>query len=164
MALNAYLTLTGQNQGVINGSVTLAGRENQIAVYGWSHELVSPRDSTSGLPTGKRQHVPFTITKPIDKASVPMAQAMVMNENLTSVVLRAWRTTPSGKEQHYYTVKLTNASISQIQSEMLNNQYAENMKLEVREHVSFTYQSIEWTWEEGGLTLQDDWADTEGMR
>jgi type VI secretion system secreted protein Hcp len=157
MALNAYLTLTGQQQGVINGSVILAGRENQIAVYAWSHELVSPRDAASGLPTGKRQHAPFTITKPIDKASVPMAQAMVMNENLTSVVLRAWRTTSSGKEQQYYTVKLTNASISQIQSEMLNNQYPENARHEVREHVSFTYQKIEWTWTEGGISLEDSW-------
>jgi hypothetical protein len=29
---------------------------------GTTHEIVSPRDSASGLPTGKRQHKPFVIT------------------------------------------------------------------------------------------------------
>jgi hypothetical protein len=37
-------------------------------------EVVSPRDAASGLPTGKRQHKPLTITKEIDKSS-PAATA-----------------------------------------------------------------------------------------
>jgi type VI secretion system secreted protein Hcp len=157
MALTAYLTVTGQIQGNIPGSVTQAGRVEQIAVYGWSHEVVIPRDAASGLATGKRQHSPFTITKPLDKASVPLAGAQANNEILTTVVLRAWRPTASGKEQQYYTVKLTNANVSQIQSEMLNNQYPDNLKLEVLEHISFTYQKIERTWTEGGISVEDDW-------
>jgi hypothetical protein len=32
-------------------------------------EIVSPRDSASGLPTGKRQHKPLTITKELDRSS-----------------------------------------------------------------------------------------------
>jgi hypothetical protein len=31
--------------------------------------IVSPRDAASGLPTGKRQHRPFTIVTTIDKAT-----------------------------------------------------------------------------------------------
>ncbi len=31
--------------------------------------VVSPRDAASGMPTGKRQHKPFSITKPVDKSS-----------------------------------------------------------------------------------------------
>jgi hypothetical protein len=31
--------------------------------------IVSPRDSASGLPTGKRQHKPIVITKELDKSS-----------------------------------------------------------------------------------------------
>ncbi len=31
--------------------------------------VVSPRDAASGLPTGKRMHKPFTITKELDKTS-----------------------------------------------------------------------------------------------
>ena len=40
-------------------------------------ELAAPRDAASGLPTGKRQHKPITITKPVDKASPKLAEAVV---------------------------------------------------------------------------------------
>ena len=33
----------------------------------------------------------------------------------------------------------------------------ENMKLPHMEEVSFTYQKIEWTFEDGGITAEDDW-------
>jgi hypothetical protein len=38
----------------------------------FDQEVVSPRDAASGLPTGKRMHKPFVITKELDKSS-PMA-------------------------------------------------------------------------------------------
>ena len=38
----------------------------------FDQEIVSPRDAASGLPTGKRMHKPFVITKELDKSS-PMA-------------------------------------------------------------------------------------------
>ena len=43
----------------------------------------------------------------------------------------------SGKEFQYYSIELINGSIAGIRMEMLNNKYPENMKHEVREHVSF---------------------------
>jgi len=36
--------------------------------------IVSPRDAASGLPTGKRMHKPFVITKELDASSVVIAQ------------------------------------------------------------------------------------------
>lgn len=33
--------------------------------------IISPRDAASGLPTGKRQHKPLTITKELDNMSPP---------------------------------------------------------------------------------------------
>lgn len=37
--------------------------------------VVSPKDAASGLPTGKRQHKPMTISKELDKSSPKLAQA-----------------------------------------------------------------------------------------
>ncbi|MEP6749524.1 MAG: type VI secretion system tube protein Hcp, partial [Bacteroidota bacterium] len=54
MALNAFLFLQGQRQGVISGSVTQKGHEGNIEVIAATHEILSPRDAISGLPTGKR--------------------------------------------------------------------------------------------------------------
>jgi type VI secretion system secreted protein Hcp len=46
---------------------------------GWSDVLAvsgipAPRDAASGMATGKRQHKPLTITKPIDKATPMLAR------------------------------------------------------------------------------------------
>ena len=157
MALNAYLKLTGATQGEIAGSVTQAGREDSIMVIATAHEIVSPRDAASGLPTGKRQHKPFVVTKEIDKSTPLLMNALVNNENITNLECRYWQPSASGQEVQHYTVTLTNASIAGVRSEMLNNKYAENMQHKEREHLSFCYQKVTMTWEDGGITAEDDW-------
>ncbi len=157
MALNAYLTLQGETQGEIKGSVTQAGREDSMMIIGFSHEVVSPRDAASGLPTGKRQHKPVTITKEIDKATPLLMNVLVNNENITQWTLRFWQPSKSGKEIQHYTIELVNSSIAGIRTEMLNNKYPENMQHKEREHISFCYQKVIWTWEDGGITAEDDW-------
>lgn len=157
MALNSYMRLTGETQGEVKGSVTEAGREDSMEIFGWSHEVISPRDAASGLPTGKRQHKPISVTKPVDKASPILMNILTNNENITEWRLDAWRPARSGKEFQYYTIELVNASIAGIRQEQLNNQYPENMKHEVREHIIFTYDKIIWTWHDGGITAEDDW-------
>ena len=157
MALNAYLKLTGKTQGEIKGSVTQSGREDSIMVIGFNHEVVSPRDAASGLPTGKRQHKPITITKEIDKASPLLMNVLVNNETVTKWELRFWQPSPTGQEVQHYTVDLENASIASIRAEMLNNKYPENTQHKEREHISFCYQKITWTWMDGGITASDDW-------
>ncbi len=158
MALNAYLRLTGDTQGEIKGSVTQAGREDSIMVIAFDHEVVSPRDAASGLPTGKRQHKPLTITKEIDESTPVLMNVLTNNENLSEVILQFWQPSRSGNEFQYYTIELTNASIVDIHQEMLNNKYPENMQHKEREHISFVYQKITWTYEDGGITSTDDWG------
>ena len=81
-ALNAYLTLKGQKQGQIKGSVTKKGREGKIEIISLSHEIVSPRDAASGQANGKRQHKPFVITKELDKASPLLNTMLTNNQNI----------------------------------------------------------------------------------
>jgi type VI secretion system secreted protein Hcp len=161
MALNAYLSLTGQKQGVITGSVTQKGREGKIMVIASSHEIITPTDPTSGLPTGKRQHRPFVITKETDKSTPLLFTALVNNENITSWELQYFtaqiKSGVGGIEVNYYTVKLTNAKIIDIKSSMPNNKNPDLAKLNNYEEIAFTYQRIQWTWVEGGITAQDDW-------
>src|SRR6188508_818189 len=157
MALNAYLKLKGQKSGEIKGSVTQKGREGKIMVIAVSHDIISPRDAASGLPTGKRVHKPFVITKPIDKATPILYSMLVSNENIPEWKLKYWRSSRGGQEQQYFTIELMNASIASIHHEMLNNTYVENSPLEVRETIAFTYQKITWTYVDGGITASDDW-------
>jgi type VI secretion system secreted protein Hcp len=162
MALNAYLKLKGQKQGDIKGSVTQKGREGKIMVIAVSHEITSPRDAASGLPTGKRMHKPFVITKELDKSSPLLYNALCNNENITEFELQFW--TPqtgavggAGTEKQHYTVKLTNASIADIKFTMLNNKNPELMRYAEYEEIAFTYQKIEWIWNDGGIMSTDNW-------
>lgn len=157
MALNAYLKLKGQKTGPINGSVTQKGRENKIAVISINHDIISPRDPASGLPTGKRMHKPFVITKELDKASPLLYSVLVNNENITEWELQFWQPSATGAEKQHYTVKLTNANIASISFRMLNNKDPNLMKFAEFEEIAFTYQKIEWTWTDGGITAMDDW-------
>lgn len=157
MALNAYLKLKGQKSGEIKGSVTQKGREGKIMVIAVSHEIVSPRDAASGLPTGKRMHKPFVITKELDKSSPLLYNVLVNNENLTEWTLEFWQPSATGAEKQHYTIKLTNANIATIDFRMANNKHPDLMKFSEYEEVAFTYQKIEWTWNDGGISASDDW-------
>lgn len=163
MALNSYLYLKGQKQGQIKGSVVQKGREGSIEVNAYTHEIVSPRDAASGLPTGKRMHKPFVLTKELDKSSPLLYNALVNNETLTQFELKcfapsmAGRVSATGVETNHFTIRLTNANIASIKSVMHNNNFAELATLPVMEEISFSYQKIEWTWVDGGITAMDDW-------
>jgi type VI secretion system secreted protein Hcp len=159
MALGAYLRLVGQKSGEIKGSVTQKGREGKIMVIAMSHEVVSPRDPASGLPTGKRQHKALVITKELDRSSPILHQALGSNETLKECELQFWAPSAKGvgTEVQHFTIKLTNASIASIRMQMANVRDPELMKLETFEEVAFTYQKIEWTWTDGAVTAVDDW-------
>ncbi len=156
MALNAFLTLKGQKQGQINGGVTQKGHEGSIAVYAVHHEVTSPRDVATGQATGKRQHKPIRITKEIDKSSPLLYKVLVTNEVLSEVVLKFYATNINGAEVNSYTIKLANAFIATIDTNMENNKTDPGNKLPVLEDVSFVYQKIDWTWTDGGITSGDD--------
>ena len=47
------IAITGAKPGQFAGA--------PYSVVGFSHEIISPRDPASGLPTGKRQHKPFNV-------------------------------------------------------------------------------------------------------
>ncbi len=163
MALNAYLRLKGQKSGDIKGSVTQKGREGKIMVIAVNHEIVAPRDPASGLPTGKRMHRPFTITKELDKSSPLLYNMMINNENILEFELQFWTpqlkaATGIGAEVQHYTIKLTNATISDIRFIMDNNKNPDLMKYAEHEEISFTYQKIQWIWNDGNVSAADDWS------
>src|SRR5262249_40982832 len=133
------------NPAAIGGAITIAGTGfDQVppsTIIAVSHEIVSPRDSATGLATGKRQHKPFTITKEIDKATPPLYRPTFTNQTLPTVTISL--NDANGKAEA--TVKLTNAQVS------------DNVEQGSSQTVSFTYQKIEWTWNDGGITASDSW-------
>ena len=159
MATKVFLKLHGETQGDIHGSATgIAAVENWINVMAVDHEVVSPRDAASGLPTGKRQHKPIVLTKEVDKSTPLIDSVLCNNENLTQVEIRVYDDWAArGVFVHRYTIQLTNASVAAIKTELLNTAYTDNAALKMREKVSLCYQKIVCTWVDGGITAEDDW-------
>src|SRR5271154_458946 len=127
------ISVIGQKQGDFS-------KGKPITVLAISHEIVSPRDPQSGLPTGKRQHMPISVTMQWGPTTPKFLEALVTNENLTSVLIGLLR---SGKP--VATITLTNASVSHFVQTGQNVQF------------DMTYQKITWTWLDGGITAEDDW-------
>jgi len=162
MAMMAYGYLKGQKTGQIKGSVIQKGREDSIAVIAVSHAIVSPRDPQSGLPTGQRMHKPFVFTKELDKATPILYNVLCTNENLTEAVFKFWTpqiraTSGTGSEVQHFTIKLTNANIASIDFRMANIRHPDLVKFTEYEEVALTYEGIEWTWMDGGISASDSW-------
>ena len=138
------------------------GTEHTMEIYGWSHEIVSPRDAASGLPTGKRQHKPITVTKPTDKSSPIIMKALVNNEVFTEGTLTCYQVR-NGREEPVRIVHFTECFLCTWRSSegSVDNADAEHTHA-TREHVSFCYQKITWTYTDGGVTHTDDWQEPVG--
>ena len=157
MAQAFYITAQGQKQGAIKGDVTQKGHEGAILGLALSHDITSPRDPASGLPTGKPMHKPLTVTIPWGSATPRLLNALYNNETLTTVHLSFLRTTPAGIDAEFMTIDLTNASVSEIASRVPNVSDPNLSKLQEYNEVSFTYQKITTTFTVGGITATDDW-------
>ena len=156
MAMPAHMEVTGNNQGKMDGSCDMEGRENTILVYASEHKLHIPRDTHTGLPTGKRVHGPLTITKEYDKASPKLYQALCTGEQC-EVVIKWYRIDPAGVEEHYFTHKLQDAIIVEMKAFMPESFVQANEPYKHMERVSFTYSKIIWTWEVDGIEAEDSW-------
>ena len=73
-----FLSLATANAAIFVKIPSIPGESKDKEHKEWIDVLsVSglPRDAASGLPTGKRQHKPISITKPVDKATPMLARS-----------------------------------------------------------------------------------------
>ena len=154
-ALNAYLKLKGSKTGPLKGSVTQKGREGQIRVVSFSHDVVSPRDTATGQSTGKRQHRPFVVTVEVDRAMPLLYQAWANDERLTEWTMPVWMPTPEGREVVAYEVTLTGATITEIRLHSANDIRSKDTL-----EISFVYDKITWNSKEGATVASDSWNQT----
>jgi type VI secretion system secreted protein Hcp len=160
------MTIEGVTQGPITqgaftaesvGNIYQEGHEDEILVEAFEHNVTLPRDPQSGQPSGQRVHKPVIITKVFDKASPLLYNALTSGEVLPTVEVKWFRTSMEGKQEHYFTTKLTDALIVDIQAYMPNCQDPGLAHFTHLEKISFSYRAIDWTHEVAGTSGSDDW-------
>ena len=156
MAMTAYMKVTGNTQGPINGDCPQKGRENTVLVYELDHIVEIPRDTHTGLPTGQRIHKPLRITTHFGMHSPKFCQACCSGEQVQVEIDFYW-ITDKGQEQHYFTIKLTNAIIVEERMWYPYTFLEENKPYHHMQDVTFTYEKIVWTYEVTGIEGEDDW-------
>jgi type VI secretion system secreted protein Hcp len=155
-ALNAYF-----KADTITGDSTRANLESFTEINGYNHEVSAPFDPQTGLATGKRQHRPFKIVKEISRSSVDFHNAWVQGQTLKSAELRLYRQSQTGQEVNYYTYRFVGIRIVSIRDWMANNNDSNVLSLPYMQEISFTYDTIEWTFVQGGVTATDHWSTRE---
>lgn len=166
MPTPAYMSIEGEVQGNITagaltaesvGNIWQEAHQDEILVQAFEHEVIIPRDPQSGQPVGQRVHKPLVITKLYDKSSPLLYNALTAGERLPSVMIKWYRTSMQGTQEHYFTHELIDAVIVGINAEMPNCQDPGLAHFGHLEKVAMAYRKIIWTHEVAGVSGDDDW-------
>jgi type VI secretion system secreted protein Hcp len=161
MPMPGSLIITGETQGLIEGSCNITDREDTILVQAFDHTVEIPTDNR-GVASGRRTHRPMTITKEIDRSSPMLYFALCNNEMLSEVILNWYRLDGTGEHELYYTIHMENAFITRVHPWMPNALDRKNENMKHMEDVSIAYEKIIWTWVDGGVQFEDAWGELAG--
>ncbi|QGZ28870.1 Hcp family type VI secretion system effector [Stutzerimonas stutzeri] len=166
MSTPAYIAITGRTQGNITqgaftsdsvGNVYQEGHEDQILVQEIKHRVTTPTDPQSGQPSGQRVHKPFVFTCALNKAIPLLYQALATGETLNKVETQWFRTSVEGKQEHFFTTLLEDATIVDINTVLPHAQDSSKSGYTQLIEISLAYRKITWTHAVAGTEASDDW-------
>jgi len=143
-----FVSVVGQTQGLFFDEVGV----NRMEVTGFEMENNSPREMTTGMATGKRQHLPIIFEKNTGAASTQFFKAFTTNERLTTVTFEVYTQSIATLSLVLsYKIILTNANTMYFKQSFIDGGkgFTDSIKL--------TYQSIELNYINGGIVTSDTW-------
>ncbi|WP_380180650.1 Hcp family type VI secretion system effector [Kalamiella sp. sgz302252] len=156
MSFNIYLSLTGKQQGLISagcntinsvGNKFQKGHTDEIQVISLNHRLSRAEHCN---------HHPIDFVKPVDKSSPLLGLAISENEMLTAIFEIYWLN-PNGLLEIFYKVKLTEASIVNIDA--IYPHVIDSIETMPYEQVCLKYKSITWEHKIAGTSAYSIWDD-----
>jgi len=147
---SALLELEGSNTGPIEGDSTRERMEGLIPVYDVKHSIEVPIDAVTGRVSGTTRYSPLTIVKHVDKSSPLLMKMCSTGEVSTKFILTFFRHGSDGRDEHFYTIELEDALITNIAT----RNFEENKQYQLVEEITFTYTKIIWINEIHGTEYQ----------
>ena len=165
-ANNIIVSAKGTKQGQFKGESVREAFRDKMEASAFVLEITSPRDVATGQASGKRQFKPLIITKEVGAASPQFLQALATNEVLQTVTLDFMKTNANGEEYIYYSIKLTNATVSAVRQYTPGSAAAGGSSakhtgaadVQQMEDISFTFQQIEIENKDGKTMFTDSWG------
>ncbi|MDC9623688.1 Hcp family type VI secretion system effector [Xenorhabdus sp. XENO-7] len=156
MANLIYATIKGKKQGLISagcstfdsiGNKYQSGHTDEILVLSFDHEITRAMNVN---------HRPVSFVKPIDKSSPLLGVAISNNEEL-EIEFFFYRTSMSGGNELYYSVKIQKAFLDRINVCYPHSINHSNNQPE--ELISVKYASITWQHHIAGTSGYSFWED-----
>lgn len=166
MPTPCYIAIKGKTQDNITagaftadsvGNIYVEGHEDEMLVQEFKHIVTVPTDPQSGQPSGQRVHKPFRFTVALNKAVPLLYNALATGEMLETVTLKWYRTSVEGKQEHFFTTTLTDATIVDIDCTMPHCQDSTSKEFTQLINVSLSYRKIVWEHTVAGTSGTDDW-------
>lgn len=106
---------------------------------------------------GKRQYQPLLIRKRIDKSSPLLFKALCENAVIEASFL-FYRPNPTGDgtTEQFYTVEIKKGRIASIRNYLPDTLSSATEKFPALEEVTFVFQTISWTYTDGGVVYEDN--------
>lgn len=153
--INLFLRSNGAD---IQGEPTLVtlGRANSIECIYFEDAVATSRQAGTGLATGRRTYEPIVFRKRIDKSTPLLAKSLANNEVVTGA-FRFFRPNPvgDGTTEQFFTVEFGGGRIASIKRIAPIKLEPATMNQPVYEEVSIVFQTITWTYVNGGVTFTD---------
>lgn len=162
MSFASYMTLVGKTQKLISkGASSLAsignhyqeGMEDKIQVRSFNQGFFLPE----GAQSGGRVHRPLVITKMMDSSTPLLLNAIKSGELLTLCKLDVYRISPVGLYEQFFTIKLTDAVI--VDLDVMSPDFQDPAFAHVLqvEKVCFSYSSVRWSHDVSKTDGSDYW-------
>jgi type VI secretion system secreted protein Hcp len=160
MAYEFYVKVKGAKQGAFKNETPREKHAGKIPGISFHYNVKSPRDTASGMASGKRVHQPVSFVKEWGASTPQLFQALCTNEALPEVTFEFVKTDQNGEEYVYHTIRLVNARVTEL-DQYLAAEAAADQSHDVHEleKVSFTFQRIEIENKDGKTMAVDDWYD-----
>ena len=158
MGIPAYMSITGEQSGSIQGECTIenANKKDHIELIEIEHVVEVGFNLLSGGPEAKRNHSPFKVTSKIGKHTALLYEAMKVKDKLKIEI--KWFDAASGKDP-YFVYTLTDAYVVHNGIRKPNVLDPDEQKTPDMNDMWFSYRRIDCEDKETGIIGGDDWAE-----
>ena len=157
MAEVSYLKLESEKLGEIKGDCPEADYKEWIAIQAFDQPVERATHPQSGKVTGEAMHGALNLTKPIDKASPLLQQALSEGHRLKGEICFSRTSVESGGgKEHWYSIKFEGGSLVRIRK-YKPSALGPDGELPDLEDVSVRAEKFTWRHELGSTEATDDW-------
>lgn len=159
MAETVHLFLKANGADIKGDSTqTSLGREGSIEILSFVADVITARETGSGLATGRRQYQPIMIRKRVDKSTPLLLKALCENQVIEGA-FKFFRPnlTGDGTTEQFFTINIKKGRVNShkiINPDTFNPASANQPTME---EVTFVFHTIDWTITDGGVTHTDTW-------